>query len=123
MSSTAPSAKRMSQQPYIPEFFSPTFTPTARFNPKRVTEEAEAARNAPPRPVPTGPFFNATAPARKRAAHSRSPVSKTLVKLARYANLLLRVGQLLGAMGLLVCMLLVRGVDDISGWICRVPVR
>jgi len=53
---------------------------------------------------------------------SYAKVPKKAIKAVRTSSIVLRVFQLAGAMGLLVCMLFVRKIDEMTGWICRVPV-
>ncbi|KAF8535791.1 hypothetical protein BDD12DRAFT_853823 [Trichophaea hybrida] len=123
--STFSQSKTSRPKPLIPEFSSPTFSPTGRFNPKSVTEAAIAARNAPPKPKPSGPLlhldFRNNTNDFKRPALRKCPVSKIAITWTRYISLVLRLGQLLGAMGILVTMLLMRNVDNFTGWICRIP--
>jgi len=113
-------------QPLLPEFSSSDFTPTTRFNPKSVTQALHAARNAPPRPVQRGPFINldasnSTLLPRPALRDGACPVSKTMITISRYVSIVLRLFQLLGAMGLLVCLLFIRDIEFTTGWICRVP--
>ena len=119
MSQYAPHPK-----PLIPEFSSPSFSPQARFNPKSVTQAIDAARTAPPKPAHDGPLLHVDAkiPKRPELRNGRCPVSKRAITWIRYLSVFLRVLQLFGALGLLVCMLLMRHVENITGWICRVPV-
>ena len=111
--------------PLLPEFSSPTFSPHGHYNPKSVTQAAWAARNAPPKPKPSGPLVNMDArwEPPQPATERRCPVSRAAVTWARFSCLALRLGQLLAAMGILAAMLLMRGVDDLTGWMCRIPVR
>jgi len=61
-------------------------------------------------------------PADRVQQRSYAKVPKKAIKAVRASSIVLRVFQLFGAMGLLVCMLFVRKIDDMTGWICRVPV-
>ncbi|KAI5844842.1 hypothetical protein BZA05DRAFT_408657 [Tricharina praecox] len=120
----APSTSR--HQPLLPEFSDPDFSPTARFNPKAVTQAFQAARNAAPKPAQHGPFINldasnSTLLPRPALREGACPVSKKLITIARYVSIFLRLLQLLGAMGLLVCLLFIREIEFATGWICRVP--
>ena len=47
--------------------------------------------------------------------------TKIRVKYTRWVQLFLRVCELLGAIGLLVCAICVRGMDGTVGWILRIP--
>jgi len=119
----APLASR--HQPLLPEFSSPDFTPTARFNPKAVTQAFEAARDATPKPPQHGPFIdldsNSALLPRPSLRDGACPVSKTMITVSRYLSIFLRLLQLLGAMGLLVCLLFIREIEFATGWICRAP--
>lgn len=123
--SQASQARTSFPPPLLPEFSSPTFSPYGQYNPKSVTQAAWAARNAPPKPKPSGPLVQMDVHREPslRAAAQRCPVSRPAVTWARYSCLVLRLGQLLAAMGILAAMLLMRGVDDLTGWMCRIPVR
>lgn len=61
-------------------------------------------------------------PIERRQQSAYVKVSKKTIKVVRIGLIILRVLQLFGALGLLVCMLLVRKIDDTTGWICRAPV-
>jgi hypothetical protein len=50
------------------------------------------------------------------------PSVKKKVKAARIVQLILRIIELLGAVGLLVTMVLVTGIDPVTGWLMRIPV-
>lgn len=52
-----------------------------------------------------------------------SPRTKSRVKYTRITQLVLRVCELVGAVGLLFCVICVKGTDATTGWITRVPVR
>ncbi|KAL5117812.1 hypothetical protein ACEQ8H_004286 [Pleosporales sp. CAS-2024a] len=47
--------------------------------------------------------------------------TKTLVKIARWVQLFFRVLTLLGAMGVLLCSIFIRGASDTVGYIMRIP--
>lgn len=51
-----------------------------------------------------------------------SPRTKSRVKYTRIIQLVLRVCELVGAVGLLFCVICVKGTDATTGWIIRVPV-
>jgi len=115
-----------STRPYLP-YSSPNSDPTAlAFNPKRVTEGA-LARKLPQKPAPSTPyihldFHNRYGGTPQSPREDLCPVSKRGITALRYLSIALRIGQLFGAMGLLVCMLLIRKMDDWTGWVCRIPV-
>lgn len=52
-----------------------------------------------------------------------SPRTRKKVKYTRTVQLLLRICQLLGALGLLFCVICIKGTKGSTGWIIRVPVR
>ena len=51
-----------------------------------------------------------------------SPRTKTNVKYLRWFQLLLRSVALLGALGMLVCVICIKGTSSTLGWIIRIPV-
>jgi hypothetical protein len=55
-------------------------------------------------------------------AKPMNPSIKKRVKLTRIIQLILRCIELLGAIGLLVTMVLVTGIDPVTGWLMRIPV-
>lgn len=95
------------------------------FDPKRISRQATEP------PVPRlqlmAPYVqldqSITAKIERAHRQNAAPISKRGLLIVRSVAILLRVLQLTGAMGLLVCMLFVRKLDDTTGWICRVPVR
>lgn len=99
------------------------------FNPKAVTM---ASRQPPPKPKPKtdGPLINFNKhpdsylilPYGTTDAKPMSPKVKTIIKWVRWAQLFFRVSQLLGAIGMLICVICIRGTQDAEGWIIRVPV-
>ncbi|RPB02457.1 hypothetical protein L873DRAFT_1673505 [Choiromyces venosus 120613-1] len=111
------------QRPYLPFATSDPETESLRsFNPKRISEAA--ARPLPPRPKMTAPYIQLDLqhrPIDRVPQGSYAKVSKKMIKAMRISTIVLRILQLVGAMGLLVCMLFVRKIDEITGWICRVP--
>ena len=116
-------------QPYI-------YTPDERelmdmndFNPKAVTM---ASRQPPPPPKqkPDGPLIDFNKhpdsylimPYGKTDVDSMNPKTKLYVKIARGTQLFLRLCSLLGAVGLLLCTIFIRGTQDTEGWLMRIPV-
>ena len=51
------------------------------------------------------------------------PRTKDKVKYTRWAQLFLRIYEMLGALGLLFCVICIKGTQGSTGWIIRVPVR
>lgn len=51
------------------------------------------------------------------------PKTKQWITGTRWCLFALRLLQLMGALGALICVIIIRGVDDVQGWILRVPVR
>lgn len=51
-----------------------------------------------------------------------SPRTKVKVKYVRWAQLLFRILSLAGAIGMLVCVICIKGTQGTEGWIIRVPV-
>ena len=51
-----------------------------------------------------------------------SPRTKVKVKWVRWAQLFLRTWTLLGAMGMLFCVICIRNTESTVGWIIRVAV-
>lgn len=52
-----------------------------------------------------------------------SPRTKKKVQYIRRSQLFLRICELLGALGLLFCVICIKGTQGTTGWIMRVPVR
>ena len=48
--------------------------------------------------------------------------TKSRVKYSRNVQLVLRICELIGAIGLLFCVICIKGIDATTGWIIRVPV-
>jgi hypothetical protein len=100
------------------------------FNPKAVTM---ASRQPPPPPKPKqeGPLINFNRhpdsylilPYGKTDAKHMSPKTKTTIKWTRWIQLVLRVLQLIGALGMLVCVIAIRGTQPTEGWVIRIPVN
>ncbi|KAH0538058.1 hypothetical protein FGG08_005320 [Glutinoglossum americanum] len=101
--------------------------PYKSFNPKSVTLESLT----PPKPKrkQEGPLVNFNThpdsylilPYGKRNAKPMNPRTKTKIKWARMTVLLLRCCQLMGALALMVNVICIRGTDDSTGWLLRVP--
>jgi hypothetical protein len=54
---------------------------------------------------------------------SMSPRSKSFIKWLRHGQSVLRVLQLIAALGLLALMILIDKVPTIEGWVMRITVR
>jgi hypothetical protein len=119
-------------QPYLysaPERESMMDVPNT-FNPKAVTM-ASRMPPPPPKKKQDGPLvdFNKhpdsylILPYGKTNAKSMSPNTKLYIKIVRWTQLFFRVCSLLGAVGLLLCGIFIRGAQDTEGWIMRIPVR
>lgn len=100
------------------------------FNPKAATQ---ASWSPPPRSPrrQEGPLINninrhpdsyLIVPYGNLNVKPMSPRTKKKVKYARYVQLLLRTCALLGALGMLVCVICIKGTQDTVGWIIRLPV-
>ncbi|KAF2817047.1 uncharacterized protein BDZ99DRAFT_492952 [Mytilinidion resinicola] len=98
------------------------------FNPKAVTM-ASRQPPPPPRPKQEGPLINFNRhpdsylilPYGKTDAKPMSPKTKTVIKWTRWLQLLLRVLQLIAAIGILVCVIAIRGTQPTEGWVIRIP--
>ncbi|KAF1939794.1 hypothetical protein EJ02DRAFT_436076 [Clathrospora elynae] len=97
------------------------------FNPKSVTM---ASRLPPsPRKKQEGPLvdFNKhpdsylILPYGNTNAKPMGKKTKTFIKIARWVQLALRVCTLLGAVGVLLCGIFIRGAQDTEGYIMRIP--
>lgn len=117
-------------QPYLyePQRDSMDVQPT--FNPKSVT----MASRLPPAPVKKkqeGPLINFNRhpdsylilPYGNTNAKPLNKRTKTMIKITRWVQLFLRVCALLGAVGILLCGIFIRGALDTEGYIMRIPVR
>ncbi|KAG0128051.1 hypothetical protein HOY82DRAFT_44367 [Tuber indicum] len=111
------------QRPYLPFGMSDPETESLRsFNPKRISEAA--ARPLPPPPKMTAPYIQLDfqhQSINRTQQRGYAKVPKKTIKAVRASSIVLRIFQLFGALGLLTCMLFVRKIDEITGWICRVP--
>lgn len=101
------------------------------FNPKAVTR---ASWSPPPRHVrrQQGPLIEninrhpdsyLIVPYGNINVKPMNPRTKKTVKYTRLLQLFLRICALLGAVGMLVCVICIKGTQDTVGWIIRVPVR
>jgi hypothetical protein len=121
----------MGGQPYLynpPTRYS-ALDPQYEFNPKSVTQASLVPR-PPPKPKAEGPLINFNRhpdsylilPYGNTNAVPMAPNTKDKVKWARYIQLTFRVAQLIGAVGMLVCVICLKGMTDNEGWVLRLPV-
>jgi hypothetical protein len=122
----------MGGQPYIydpPSHRYSALVPQNEFNPKAVTQ-ASLAPPPPPKPKQEGPLLNfnrhpdsyLVLPYGNTTAVPMSANTKGKVKWARYIQLVFRAAQLIGAVGMLICVICLKGMSDNEGWILRLPV-
>ena len=107
---------------------------SADFNPKAVQE---AAQNPPPKKRPISGQYIESVPAGRYHVPAGMSMEKHLkrqaniqmakrtiiaLKASRWVMLVARLLQLVAAMGLVVLLVTLRGMDTINGWIMRIPV-
>lgn len=105
-----------------------SYDPYHGFNPKAVSQASLV--KPPPRPKQVGPLldFNRhpdTYPSTPFGRHDIEPMRKSTkkrVNRARLSQLTLRCIQLIGAVGLLVCVICVKIPRTAEGWMIRIPV-
>ncbi|KAI9739194.1 MAG: hypothetical protein M1834_007407 [Cirrosporium novae-zelandiae] len=98
------------------------------FNPRAVTQ---ASRSPPrsPRPKQNGPLVNfnrhpdsyIATPYGNLNAKPMNPRIKLKVKYTRWVQLFFRICSLLGALGILFCVICVKGTSTSVAWIIRIP--
>jgi hypothetical protein len=101
----------------------------SNFNPKAVTM-ASRLPPPPPRKKQEGPLidFNKHPDSYLILPYGNTNVkpmpknTKIFVKVARWIQLVFRVLTLLGAVGVLLCGIFIRGTTDTEGYIMRIPV-
>ncbi|KAI4286081.1 MAG: hypothetical protein L6R38_000198 [Xanthoria sp. 2 TBL-2021] len=103
------------------------------WDPKAVTRASYAASTlSPPKPKQEGPLIDAKEFNRHPDSYfvvpygnlnwkPMSPRTRKKVQYTRYGQLFLRICQLLGALGLLFCVICIKGTQGSTGWIIRVP--
>ncbi|KAF2842591.1 hypothetical protein M501DRAFT_924225 [Patellaria atrata CBS 101060] len=102
--------------------------PSNGFDPKPVTR-ASMAPPPPPKPKREGPLIEINkhpdsylmTPYGNLDAKSMSPGIKGRIKWVRWIQLFFRVLQLVGAIGMLICVICIKGVKASEGWIIRIP--
>jgi hypothetical protein len=129
--STFQSPPNMGGQPYIydPPVRYSTLYPQNAFDPKAVSR-ASLAPPPPPKPRQEGPLlsFNRhpdsylVLPHGNTSAVPMSPNTKVKIKWARHVQLAFRATQLIGAVGMLICVICLKGMSDNEGWVLRLPV-
>ncbi|KAI9826277.1 MAG: hypothetical protein M1826_006699 [Phylliscum demangeonii] len=114
-------------QPFL---YEPSHTyayPHKAYHPHGASEASLSS--APPQPKREGPLIDFNQhpdsylifPTGKIDGKPMKRSTRQRVKLVRRSQLLLRILQLLGAIGLLICAICVRNVEDSAGWTLRVP--
>ena len=106
--------------------------PTYDFDPKAVTRASyySIASSSTPALKQEGPLidFNRhpdsyiVVPTARSNLPPMHPNTKQRINTARWLQFSLRLLQLVGALGALVCVIIIRGVNDVQGWILRIPV-
>jgi hypothetical protein len=99
------------------------------FNPKAVTM-ASRMPPPPPKKKQEGPLIDFNKhpdsylilPYGNTNAKPMSKKTKILINIARWTQLGFRVTTLLGAVGVLLCGIFIRGAQDTEGYIMRIPV-
>ena len=107
----------------------PMYDPSEDFNPKAVTM-ASRMPPPPPKKKQDGPLvnFNQHPDSYLMLPYGRTddkpinPSTKLWIKIVRWIQLFFRVCSLLGAVGLLLCAIFIRGAQDTEGWIMKIPV-
>ncbi|KAH3970758.1 hypothetical protein HBI56_138390 [Parastagonospora nodorum] len=98
------------------------------FNPKAVTM-ASRMPPSPPKKKQEGPLIDFNKhpdsylilPYGNTNAKPMNKKTKTFIKIARWVQLFFRVCTLLGAVGVLLCSIFIRGTTDTEGYIMRIP--
>lgn len=101
------------------------------FNPRAATQASWSP--SAPKPKQDGPLIQSKefnrhpdsyfiVPYGNLDAKKMSPRTKAKVKWTRIVQLGLRVCALLGALGMLLCVICIKGTDAPTGWLIRIPV-
>ena len=107
--------------------------PCYNFDPKAVTRASYysvASSTSSPKPKQEGPLIDFNRhpdsyiiiPSARPNVPPMHPKTKQRINTARWIQFTLRLLQLIGALGALVCVIIIRGVNDVQGWILRIPV-
>lgn len=99
------------------------------FNPKRITQASFEAPAPRPRKQ-EGPLLDFNrhpdsyliVPYGQTNVKPVNPKLKDRIKWVRWIQLGFRITQMLAAVGMLICVICVRGTADTEGWIIRLPV-
>ncbi|KAL8726461.1 MAG: hypothetical protein Q9166_006692 [cf. Caloplaca sp. 2 TL-2023] len=128
----------MGNAPFIydhPSKYSFTGPTDKVWDPKAVTRASYTASTlSRPKPKHEGPLINAKEFNRHPDSYfvvpygninwkPMSPRTRKKVRYTRHAQLFLRGCELLDALGLLFCVICIKGTQGTTGWIIRVPVR
>ncbi|KAL1620565.1 hypothetical protein SLS56_009591 [Neofusicoccum ribis] len=122
----------MPSQPYMyapPQRYSATSDTLYGFDPKAVTKASRSPPKKPPPKNQDGPLIDwnkhpdsyLVAPYGRTSVKPISPKVKVAIKWTRWVQLAFRVLQLVGAVGMLICVICIKGTQDTEGWIIRVP--
>lgn len=121
----------MPSQPYMyepPQRFSATSDTLYGFDPKAVTKASRMPPKKPPPKKQDGPLidFNRHPDSYLVTPYQSNvrpfnPRTKVVIKWVRWGQLAVRILQLIGAIGLLICVICIKGTQDTEGWIIRVP--
>ncbi|KAK6000295.1 hypothetical protein QM012_003927 [Aureobasidium pullulans] len=106
--------------------------PSYDFDPKAVTRASYysiASSTSLPRPKQEGPLIDFNrhpdsyiiVPSARPNVPPMHPNTKQRINAARWIQFALRLLQLLAALGALICVIIIRGVNDVQGWILRIP--
>jgi hypothetical protein len=107
--------------------------PSYDFDPKAVTRASYysiASSTSTPRPKQEGPLIDFNrhpdsyiiVPSARPNVPPMHPNTKQRINTARWFQFALRLLQLTAALGALICVIIIRGVNDVQGWILRIPV-
>lgn len=99
------------------------------FNPKAVTM-ASRMPPPPPKKKQEGPYIDFNKhpdsylilPYGNTHAKEMSPKTKVFIDIARWIQFSLKILTLLGAIGIMLCGIFIRGAQDTEGYILRIPV-
>ncbi|KAG9674555.1 hypothetical protein KCU99_g6549, partial [Aureobasidium melanogenum] len=106
--------------------------PSYDFDPKAVTRASYysvASSTSTPRPKQEGPLIDFNrhpdsyiiVPSARPNVPPMHPNTKQRINTARWFQFALRLLQLAAALGALICVIIIRGVNDVQGWILRIP--
>lgn len=107
--------------------------PSYDFDPKAVTRASYcsiASSTSTPKPKQEGPLIDFNrhpdsyiiVPSARPNVPPMHPNTKQRINTARWIQFALRLLQLAAALGALICVIIIRGVNDVQGWILRIPV-